>query len=326
MQIGLIGLGKMGFSMRERLRRNGIQVTGFDRDPVVSDVGSLTELAAALPAPRIVWVMVPSGEVTAAVIGDLAEILSAGDLVIEGGNSRYTEDRQHAGRLAAKGIRYLDCGVSGGIWGKDIGYGLMVGGDPADVAAAMPVFDGLRPEGPRADSFVHAGGTGAGHYAKMVHNGIEYGLMQAYAEGYELLEAQEIVDDVPGILRAWQQGTVIRSWLLELAVRAVDEDPGLARVAGYVEDSGEGRWAVEEALSSGVPTPAITAAIFARFASRQEESPAMKMVAALRGQFGGHAVRPAEPSTKPAGSTGFGTDNGHPSTAEQAVRDAGGPE
>ncbi|MBD8042410.1 decarboxylating 6-phosphogluconate dehydrogenase [Arthrobacter sp. Sa2BUA2] len=319
MHIGLIGLGKMGFSMRERLRRNGIQVTGFDRDPVVSDVGSLAELAAELPPPRIVWSMVPSGETTAAVVSGLAEVLENGDLVIEGGNSRYTEDLHHAGMLAAKGIRYLDCGVSGGIWGKDNGYGLMVGGDPADVSAAMPLFDALRPAGLRAESFVHAGATGAGHYAKMVHNGIEYGLMQAYAEGYELLEAQNIIDDVPGILRAWQSGTVIRSWLLELAVRAVDEDPGLTRIAGYVEDSGEGRWSVEEALSAGVPAPAITAAVFARFASRQEDSPALKLVAALRGQFGGHPVRPADPAVP-------GGNGGQASAAEQAVGDAGSPE
>ena len=323
MHIGLIGLGKMGFSMRERLRRNGIQVTGFDRDPVISDVGSLTELAAGLPSPRIAWVMVPSGETTAAVINDLEEVLSDGDLVIEGGNSRYTEDRQHAEKLASKGIRYLDCGVSGGVWGKDNGYGLMVGGKAADVADAMPVFDALRPAGARADSFVHAGDTGAGHYAKMVHNGIEYGLMQAYAEGYELLAAQEIVKDVSGILRAWQEGTVIRSWLLELAVRAVGEDPGLTRVAGFVEDSGEGRWTVEEAMSAEVPTPAIAAAVFARFASRQEDSPAMKLVAALRGQFGGHDVKPVDAA---ADAPGAGADGGPPNAAEQAVRDSGGPE
>ncbi|MBD7994860.1 decarboxylating 6-phosphogluconate dehydrogenase [Arthrobacter sp. Sa2CUA1] len=319
MHIGLIGLGKMGFSMRERLRRNGIQVTGFDRNPVVSDVGSLPDLVAELPPPRIVWIMVPSGETTAAVVSELAGLLDSGDLVIEGGNSHYTEDSRHAGMLAANGIRYLDCGVSGGIWGKDNGYGLMVGGDPADVAAAMPLFDALRPAGTRADSFVHAGATGAGHYAKMVHNGIEYGLMQAYAEGYELLESQDIVQDVPGILRAWQDGTVIRSWLLELAVRALEEDPGLARITGYVEDSGEGRWTVEEALSAGVPAPAITSAVFARFSSRQEDSPAMKLVAALRGQFGGHPVRSADP----AGSEASG---GHRSAAEQSIEDAGAPE
>lgn len=322
MHIGLIGLGKMGFSMRERLRRNGIQVTGFDRDPVISDVGSLAGLAAALPSPRIVWVMVPSGETTAAVVRDLGEVLSDGDLVIEGGNSRYTDDERHAGELAARGIRYLDCGVSGGVWGGEHGYGLMVGGDPADVAAAMPVFDALRPAGERAESFVHAGSTGAGHYAKMVHNGIEYGLMQAYAEGFELLESQQVIEDVPGILRAWQHGTVIRSWLLELAVAALEKDPGLDHIAGFVEDSGEGRWTVEESLAAAVPTPAITAAVYARFASRQQDSPAMKLVAALRNQFGGHSVRPAEPGagTSASGSHGPGT------AAEQAAGEAATPE
>ncbi|MER1997236.1 MAG: phosphogluconate dehydrogenase (NAD(+)-dependent, decarboxylating) [Arthrobacter sp.] len=320
MHIGLIGLGKMGRPMRDRLRSRGIQVSGFDRDPVLADAGSLTDLAALLPVPRIVWVMVPSGDATSAVIADLGEVLSEGDLVIEGGNSRYTEDRRNAERLAAKGIRYLDCGVSGGVWGRENGYGLMVGGAPADITEAMPVFDALRPDGERANGFVHAGDVGAGHYAKMVHNGIEYGLMQAYAEGYELLESQEIIDDVAGILRAWQSGTVIRSWLLELAVRAVEQDPGLARIAGFVQDSGEGRWSVEEALAAEVPAPVISAAVFARFTSRQEESPAMKLVAALRGQFGGHAVKPAD-----------GADTGAcavrpQSAAEQAIGDAWAPE
>lgn len=320
MHIGLIGLGKMGFSMRERLRSKGIQVSGFDRDPVRSDAGSLAELASMLPVPRIVWVMVPSGAVTSAVITDLSEVLTEGDLVIEGGNSRFTEDAKHAALLAAKGIRYLDCGVSGGVWGRENGYGLMVGGDPADVAEAMPVFDALRPEGARADSFVHAGATGAGHYAKMVHNGIEYGLMQAYAEGYELLEAQDIITDVPGIFGAWQNGTVIRSWLLELAVKAVQEDPGLSRVAGFVEDSGEGRWTVEEALAAEVPVPVISAAIFARFASRQDDSAAMKLVAALRNQFGGHPVKEAAGN----GNGSAGTRARTP--AEEAIGEAGAPE
>ena len=318
MHIGLIGLGKMGLPMRERLRSKGIQVSGFDRNPVLSDAGSLTELAALLTVPRIVWVMVPSGSATSAVITDLAEVLDEGDLVIEGGNSRYTDDREHAQRLAAKGIRYLDCGVSGGVWGRESGYGLMVGGDGADVTEAMPVFDALRPEGERADGFVHAGAIGAGHYAKMVHNGIEYGLMQAYAEGYELLESQEIIGDVAGILRAWQSGTVIRSWLLELAVRAVRDDPGLGRVAGFVEDSGEGRWSVEEALAAEVPAPVMSAAVFARFTSRQEDSPAMKLVAALRGQFGGHEVRQATGSETPAKRP--------QSQAEQAMGETGAPE
>lgn len=299
MHIGLIGLGKMGFHMRERLRRNGIDVTGFDRNPVTSDVMSLTELVADLPSPRIVWMMLPAGEVTEAVITELAEVLSGGDLVIEGGNSRYDADLRNAQQLASAGIRYLDCGVSGGVWGRENGYALMAGGSAEDIALAMPIFDALRPEGDRARSFVHAGSVGAGHYAKMIHNGIEYGLMQAYAEGYELLAGKDIITDAPGVFRAWQDGTVIRSWLLDLAVAALDEDPGLSRVAGYAEDSGAGRWAVEEALARGIPAPAMTAALFARFASRQEDPPAMKLVAALRNGFGGHAVKPAGSPPEP---------------------------
>lgn len=294
MHIGLIGLGKMGFNMRERLRRGGIEVTGYDRNQEVSDVSSLDEVIEALQAPRIVWVMVPSGAVTVAVIAELSEKLSEGDLVIDGGNSRFTEDQRHAALLAQKGIRFVDCGVSGGVWGLENGYGLMAGGDAADVERALPVFDALRPAGDRADSFVHVGATGAGHYAKMVHNGIEYGLMQSYAEGYQLLAAKDIITDLPGTFRAWQKGTVVRSWLLDLLVKALEEDPGLANIDDYVEDSGEGRWTVEEAIANAVPAPAITAALFARFESREDSSPAMKMVSALRHQFGGHATRPAK--------------------------------
>lgn len=293
MHIGLIGLGKMGFNMRERMRNGGIEVTGFDRNPDITDVASVDELIAALPTPRLVWVMVPSGAITDAVVTELGEKLSPGDMVIDGGNSRFTEDQKHAAALAEKNIRFADCGVSGGVWGLQNGYGLMAGGADEDIELAMPVFDALRPEGERADSFVHVGGVGAGHYAKMVHNGIEYGLMQAYAEGYELLAAKDIVKDLPGTFRAWQKGTVVRSWLLDLMVKALDEDPGLASIDDYVEDSGEGRWTVEEAIANAVPAPAITAALFARFASREDNSPAMKMVSALRHQFGGHATRPA---------------------------------
>ena len=188
----------------------------------------------------------------------------------------------------------MDCGVSGGVWGRENGYGLMCGGDELDVARMMPVFDALRPEGPRELGFVHAGPVGAGHYAKMVHNGVEYGLMQAYAEGYELLGAASVVADVPGVLRAWSRGTVVRSWLLDLLVRALEDDPGLTELAGVVADSGEGRWTVEEAIANAVPAPVMSAALFARFASRQDDSPAMRAVAALRHQFGGHAVLPPD--------------------------------
>ena len=294
MHIGLIGLGKMGGNMRTRLRNKGIEVTGYARSKDVSDVDSIAELVAALPSPKIVWVMVPHGGPTDDVINELEQHLSAGDLIIEGGNSRFSEDIRHSEQLAAKGIGYLDCGVSGGVWGLQNGYGLMVGGPTDLVEKAMPIFDALRPEGERAEGFVHVGDVGAGHYAKMVHNGIEYGMMQSFAEGYELLAKKDIIKDVPGTFAAWQRGTVVRSWLLDLLVRALEEDPNLDRIKGYVEDSGEGRWTVEEAIANAVPMPAITASLFSRFASRQDDSPAMKAVAALRNQFGGHAVKKAD--------------------------------
>ena len=230
-----------------------------------------------------------------AVIQQLAGLLTAGDLVIDGGNSYYQDDQPHADLLAEHGIGFVDAGVSGGVWGLANGYGLMVGGDKAAVDRLLPVFDALRPEGPRAEGFVHAGKVGAGHFAKMVHNGVEYGLMQAYAEGYELLAAKDLVDDVEGTLKAWTRGTVVRSWLLDLLVQALEQDPGLAAIDDWVEDSGEGRWTVDEAIDLAVPAPVISASLFARFASRQEESPALKAVAALRQQFGGHAVKPSGP-------------------------------
>jgi 6-phosphogluconate dehydrogenase len=292
MQLGLIGLGKMGGNMRDRLRAAGHDVVGYDRNPEVSDVDGLEGLVKALQAPRVVWVMVPSGAPTRATVAEIGGLLEDGDLVIDGGNSRWTDDAENAALLDERGVGYLDCGVSGGVWGRENGYGLMVGGSAENVERAMPIFDALRPEGPREESFVHAGETGAGHYAKMVHNGIEYAMMQAFAEGFELLEARDdLIKDVPGTFKAWQQGTVVRSWLLELLVRALDEDPKLEHVAGYVEDSGEGRWTIEEAINNAVPVPTISASIFARFVSRQDDSPAMKAVAALRNQFGGHAVK-----------------------------------
>jgi 6-phosphogluconate dehydrogenase len=281
----------MGGFMRTRVKDAGIEVIGYDPRPEVSDVGSLAELAAALDGPRIVWVMVPSGEPTRSTIRTLGDILSPGDLVIDGGNSKYTDDAINAELLSAKGISYIDCGVSGGIWGLENGYGLMCGGAKDDVERAMPIFDALRPPGERADGFVHAGKVGAGHYAKMVHNGIEYGLMHAYGEGYEILDAEPLIEDVTGTLRAWTNGTVVRSWLLELLVKALQEDPGLAEISDYTTDSGEGRWTVEEAIRHSVPANVISAALFARFASRQEGgSPALKAVSALRNQFGGHSV------------------------------------
>lgn len=291
MHLGIIGLGKMGSNMRARIQDAGISVTGYDPNPQVSDVSSQAELVSTLPTPRNIWVMVPAGAPTTAVITELSEQLTAGDLIVDGGNSRYTEDAAHAELLQKNGIHYVDVGVSGGVWGRKEGYALMAGGAKEDIDRLLPVFDALRPEGPREESFVHAGAVGAGHYAKMIHNGVEYGVMQAYAEGYDLLEGSGIIDDVRGVVKAWQRGTVIRSWLLELLVKALEDDPNFAEISGWVEDSGEGRWTVIEAIDNAVPAPVITAALFARFASRDSDSDAMKAVAALRQQFGGHAVR-----------------------------------
>ncbi|NUW32815.1 decarboxylating 6-phosphogluconate dehydrogenase [Nonomuraea sp. SMC257] len=300
MQIGMIGLGKMGGNMAERLRRGGHDVVGYDHHREVSDVGSLKELVERLEAPRAVWVMVPAGKPTQQTIDELGRLLSEGDIVVDGGNSHYVDDQKHAAELAEKGISFVDCGVSGGVWGLQNGYALMCGGDKATVEHLMPIFETLKPEG--ENGFVHAGDVGAGHFAKMVHNGIEYGMMQAFAEGWELLEASDVVKDVRGSFASWRDGTVIRSWLLDLLVRALDDDENLANLRGYAQDSGEGRWTVQAAVDHAVPLPVITAALFARFASRQDDSPAMKVVAALRNQFGGHAVTSSE------GSTGMGAD------------------
>ncbi|MGW1885984.1 phosphogluconate dehydrogenase (NAD(+)-dependent, decarboxylating) [Streptomyces sp. NPDC001970] len=292
MQLGLIGLGRMGGNMRERIRRAGHTVIGYDRNPDVSDVASLTELVDKLEGPRVVWVMVPAGAPTQSTVDELKDLLSEGDIVVDGGNSRWTDDEKHAAELAERGIGFVDAGVSGGVWGLQNGYALMVGGDDDHVARVKPIFDALKPEGDYG--YVHAGKVGAGHFSKMVHNGIEYAMMQAYAEGWELLEAADSVTDVREVFRSWQEGTVIRSWLLDLAVNALHDDEHLDKLRGYAADSGEGRWTVEAAIDHAVPLPAITASLFARFASRQEDSPQMKMIAALRNQFGGHAVESAE--------------------------------
>jgi 6-phosphogluconate dehydrogenase len=288
MELGLVGLGKMGGNMRERIRRAGHTVIGYDRNPDLADVHSLEDLVAGLTSPRVVWVMVPAGAATQSTVDQLGELLEPGDVVVDGGNSRWTDDEKHSEELAAKGIGFVDCGVSGGVWGLQNGYALMVGGDAADIAKVQPVFDALKPEGDAG--FVHAGKVGAGHFSKMVHNGIEYAMMQAYAEGWELLEKVDSVTDVREVFRSWQEGTVIRSWLLDLAVNALDDDEHLNKLRGHADDSGEGRWTVEAAIDNAVPLPAITASLFARFASRQDDSPQMKMIAALRNQFGGHAV------------------------------------
>jgi 6-phosphogluconate dehydrogenase len=289
-EIGLVGLGRMGGNMAERLRRGGHTVVGYARsDTPARDVASLEELVQKLPAPRVVWVMVPAGGATRSTIEKLGELLSPGDLVVDGGNSKFTDDAENAKHLAGKQIGFVDCGVSGGVWGLQNGYALMAGGDAENIAKVKPAFDTLKPEG--EFGWVHAGPVGAGHFAKMVHNGIEYGMMQSYAEGWELLMAADIIEDVPGVVRSWTQGTVIRSWLLDLMVRALDEDPDLAALRGYADDSGEGRWTVQAAIDNAVPMPAISAALYARFASRQTDSPAMKVVAAMRNQFGGHAIK-----------------------------------
>jgi 6-phosphogluconate dehydrogenase len=288
MQLGLIGLGRMGGNMRDRIRAAGHEVVGFDHHPDITDVASLAELVGKLAAPRVVWTMVPAGQITESTIDQLADLLAAGDLIVDGGNSKFTDDRPRAERLATKGIGYLDCGVSGGIWGSQNGYALMVGGAADHVALAMPIFEALKPAGPFG--FVHAGPVGAGHYTKMVHNGIEYGMMQALAEGWELLEASEYVDNVPGAIKSWREGSVVKSWLLDLLDRALDGDPELGKLKGYAEDTGEGRWTVDEAVRLSVPLHVIAASLFTRFESRQPDSPAMKAVAALRQQFGGHAV------------------------------------
>lgn len=286
MKIGMVGLGKMGGNMAERLRRDGHAVVGYSRSG--GDVGSLEELAKVLESPRVVWVMLPAGDPTESTIGELAALLTEGDVVIDGGNSNYTESIRRKGMLAARGIGFIDAGVSGGVWGLAEGYCLMVGGDDQDIRKVMPAFRSLAPEG----GFAHVGPSGSGHFTKMVHNGIEYGIMQSFGEGFELLSASELGIDVTAALSAWRYGSVVRSWLLELLVQALEEDPGLHQVKGWAEDSGEGRWTVEEAVRLAVPAPAISAALFARFASRQEDSPAMKVIAALRNKFGGHEVKP----------------------------------
>lgn len=294
MELGLVGLGMMGLNFRGRLRERGFAAIGYDPH-VDGDVGSLVGVVESLSTPRVVWVMVPAGPATRQVIGKLSRLLAPGDLVVDGGNSRFTDDTVNAHILAEHGIGYLDCGVSGGVWGRYDGYSLMVGGDAADVDRLMPVFDALRCDGDRADSFVHVGPVGSGHYAKMVHDGIESGLMQAYAEGYELLAAEASVTDVHAVLRAWSKGAAVQSRLLDVLVQALSADPTLSSPSDHDHDSGEGRWPLEAAIERSVQAPVISAALFARFALRQDGPPAMRAVVALRNQFGRHAVRRAEP-------------------------------
>ncbi|HKY69125.1 MAG TPA: decarboxylating 6-phosphogluconate dehydrogenase [Acidimicrobiales bacterium] len=287
MKIGMVGLGKMGGNMAARLGGAGHDVVGFDPHSDASQVGSLAELVERLEAPRVVWAMVPAGDPTEQVVRDLGELLSPGDVVVDGGNSNWHDSVRRAGELAGRQVGFIDAGTSGGVWGRSDGYCLMVGGTPEHVATAQPVFDALKPPD---GGFVHAGPVGTGHFTKMVHNGIEYGLMQAYAEGYELLARSGLGIDVDGALDAWRSGSVVRSWLLDLLVRALQQTPDFDGIAGYATDSGEGRWTVQEAVERGVATPVISAALYARFVSQQDDSIAMKAIAALRNQFGGHAV------------------------------------
>ncbi len=285
----MVGLGRMGANMAERLRRHGHEVVGYDVSSDLADVTSLAELVAALDGPprRVVWLMVPAGGATHATIQQLADLLGTGDLVVDGGNANFMDSQRHADQLAGRGIAFVDAGVSGGIWGLEAGYSIMAGGEEADIAHLRPVMDALVTDG----GFAHVGPTGAGHYVKMVHNGVEYALMQAYGEGYELLAASELPIDVPATLQVWRHGSVVRSWLLDLLAEAVAADPELSGVRGYAEDSGEGRWAVQTAIDLAVPAPTIAGALFARFGSRQADAPTMKAVAVLRDRFGGHGFR-----------------------------------
>jgi 6-phosphogluconate dehydrogenase len=297
MQLGMVGLGRMGANMTTRLLQGGHEVVAYDVNPAAVTtateggavgVAGLAELVQRLTPPRVVWVMVPAGPVTEETVAQLISLLDAGDCIIDGGNSRWTQTQAHANTAADQGIAFVDAGTSGGVWGLAEGYCLMLGGDTNAVQALAPVLDTLAPP----DGWAHVGPAGAGHYTKMVHNGIEYALMQAYAEGFELLERSEYDIDLAQVAQVWRRGSVVRSWLLDLAAEALTEDPGLEGITGYVEDSGEGRWTVEAAISAAVPTPTIAMALFARFASRQPDAFANRMLAALRNQFGGHAVRP----------------------------------
>ena len=296
MDIGFIGLGKMGLNMVTRLQRAGHQVTAYDSSPEAlanataagcTGASSLADLVHRLKAPRAVWLMVPSGAPTEETVHAVAALLEPGDVIIDGGNTRYHDDVRRSKELAAKKVQYIDAGTSGGVWGLKNGYCLMIGGDKEAVNRLAPVFETLAPP----NGWAHVGAVGAGHYVKMVHNGIEYSLMQGYAEGFELMAKSEYRLDLARIADLWLQGSVVRSWLLELAAGALKEDPRLERLKGYVQDSGEGRWMIADAIDKDVPVPTLTAALFTRFRSRQAESFAEKMLAALRNAFGGHAVK-----------------------------------
>jgi 6-phosphogluconate dehydrogenase len=288
MQVGMVGLGRMGANMAERLRGGGHEVIGYDHDPNISQAASLEDLVGRLQAPRVVWVMVPSGDPTEQTVQALAGLLAADDIVIDGGNSNFRDSIRRAEELAEAGIHFLDAGTSGGIWGLKEGFCLMVGGIDSEFRRVEPILKTLAPP----DGYAHVGPPGAGHFVKMVHNGIEYGMLQAYGEGFEILGGSKLFPhlDLHQIASVWRNGSVVRSWLLDLAERALAADPKLEQIKGYVQDSGEGRWTVLEAIEEDVPAPMTALALFARFSSRQDESFAMKMIAALRNEFGGHAV------------------------------------
>ncbi len=288
-KIGIVGLGRMGDGIRRRLRNNGHEVVGYDRNPEVSDVGSLDEMVAALPSPRIVWLMVPAGEITEAAVRDVSALLTAPDILIDGGNSNYRDSIRRAETAAERGIRYLDVGTSGGIWGLEKGFCLMVGGTAEAFAEVEPALADLAPP----DGLAHVGRSGAGHFSKMVHNGIEYGMMQAIAEGFDLLQATDFQYDLEQLANLWNHSSVIRSWLIELAADAFSKDPTLAGLRAYVDDSGEGRWTVAEGVERGVDVSVLAQSLFKRFSSREDNSFGLRVLAALRNEFGGHAVKTA---------------------------------
>ncbi|HSH00425.1 MAG TPA: decarboxylating 6-phosphogluconate dehydrogenase [candidate division Zixibacteria bacterium] len=299
MKLGMVGLGKMGANMTRRLVDGGHEVVGYDMNAEhvkavvahgASGAESLDHLISQLDERAIVWLMVPAGELTERVLADLSEALKKDDIIIDGGNSNYKDSIRRHGAARGRGLRYIDAGTSGGVWGLELGYCLMVGGDDEPVSHVTPIFEALAP----ADGFAHVGGPGAGHFVKMIHNGIEYGMMQAYAEGFEILNSSAYDLDLKQIAGVWRHGSVVRSWLLDLLERALEDDPGLEKITGYVNDSGEGRWTVKEAIDLDVPALSLTHALMARFRSRQENTFADRTLAALRNQFGGHAVKKAK--------------------------------
>jgi len=291
MKLGMVGLGRMGGNMTERLRADGHEVMTYDRSSEERTASTLEELVGQLAAPRVVWLMIPAGDPTEEAFTELLGLLEAGDVIVDGGNSYFRDSQRRHEEAEVDGIHFLDSGTSGGIWGREVGYCLMVGGDDEPVSLVEPVFLTLAPEG----GYAHVGPSGSGHFVKMIHNGIEYGLMQAYAEGFEIMRFSEFPLDLSAVAGIWRYGSVVRSWLLELLHAALEkEGDHLTGIAPYVEDSGEGRWTIAEAIAENVPAPVTSAALFARFASRQEFSYAAKVNAALRNQFGGHAIRAVE--------------------------------